>query len=103
MPILLSKRQREVLELMAQGEELVQDRSGKGWPQFWIGLQRTNGRMWRYLVEAVLISTRDDFNAKTVYWHINDSGLRLLAGETKIYRVYRGSKAVYVENWRDQC
>ena len=84
MAIVLTKRQREVLQMMADGEELVQSRDHKGFPEYWVDLDRVHHKTWWALVENVLISTSDDFSARTVYWHINESGERFLAGETKI-------------------
>lgn len=102
MAIVLTKRQRKVLQMMAAGEELVQDRSGKGWPQYWIGIRKTNYKLWWFLVENVLISTHDDFNSKTVYWHINEAGERLLKGEKKIYSIGIADGSLrWVEDWRE--
>ena len=100
MAIILSKRQQEVLQMMADGEELVQSRDHKGWPQYWVDLIRVHHKTWWTLVENVLISTSDDFSSRTVYWHINESGKKLLSGETKIYPIYnKKGNLEYVESW----
>jgi phenylalanine-4-hydroxylase len=101
MAIVLTKRQREVLQMMADGEELVQDRSGKGWPQYWIGYEQTTHGVWWALVENVLISCDGGFDKRTIYWYINESGQMLLKGETKIYPIYNKKGLLeYVEEWR---
>lgn len=100
MAIILSKRQREVLQMMADGEELVQDRSGKGWPQYWVDLERTSHSVWWTLVQHILITSVNDFGDQVVRWEINESGRLLLKGETKIYPIYnKKGNLEYVESW----
>ena len=100
MAIFLTLTQRQVLQMMADGEELVQSRDHKGFPEYWVDLKQVHHRTWWALVENSLISTSDDFDARTVYWHINESGEKLLAGEVKIYRIDDGhGNLVMSETW----
>ena len=89
----LSKRAREVLTILRDTEDELLYSSGQWW------IDNANIRIGRtipkFFLENVLISATGDKIGKTQYYHINESGKRLLAGEEKIYR---GSSGTYYES-----
>lgn len=90
MAISLTKRQLEVLRKMRdEGEELAIDGTVG-----YVGTERISYSTFRAFLENVLIS-RESYSS--IYWHINESGLRLLDGHKDIYRMADGR---YVEDWR---
>lgn len=86
--IILTARQREILELMRSGEDLVL--SGL---RCWCGDEQTSSRLFNFLLRNVLIS-RDSWQES--YYHINEAGERLLNGHRDIYCMADGS---YVKDW----
>lgn len=75
----LTIRQREVLAFLRDDKEygdLVYE-SGAGW---WLGDQRTNGKLAFGLIRLCLIS-RDDDSDSFQRWGINESGRRALDGK----------------------
>lgn len=78
----LTKLQRETLEAIAKGEELVGAKHG-GW---WVGETSVNGRVAWALIRKILVSrsqfSRDDYE----YYEINEAGSRALRGEELIYQ-----------------
>ena len=74
MAMKLTKRQRELLERMAAGEELVE--SGL---EVWIGDERTNMQMLLFFLRNVLMSEDAGYSgAGSRYYYINEWGRRVL-------------------------
>ena len=85
----LTKRQREILE--ALNSEQNEQASGlsnelvENGGQVWCGIQQTSYRLLNALLRHVLISRQDSNSDDYHIFMINESGKRLLAGETAIY------------------
>ncbi len=92
--IKLTKRQKEILTLLRDNDDEIVINSG----QCWVDQAniRTNKKLVNELLRYVLISANGCNAGKSEYYHINESGLRLLAGETKIYR---GANGKYYESF----
>lgn len=88
----LTNRQREILNLMRDGEELA----AYGL-EIWCGDIKTSRQLFNFLLRHVLISQDSE---QEHYYHINEAGLRLLDGHQDIYRVANGR---YVEDWRKEA
>jgi len=89
--IILSKRQRFILEMMRDGEEIAADGLS-----VWCGNERTSRSTLNFFIENVLVSQD---GVVGTYWHINESGKLLLEGRQDIYRMSDGR---YVEDWRTE-
>jgi hypothetical protein len=87
--IILTKRQKQLLEMMRDGEEMVI--YGR---DVWVGDERTSPKIWKFFIEHILISGDSVMKA---YYHINESGKLLLEGRQDIYRMADGR---YVEDWK---
>ena len=89
----LSKRAREILVILRDTEDELLYSGGQWW------VDNANIRIGRtipkFFLENVLISCTGDKVGTTQYYHINECGKRLLAGEEKIYR---GGSGEYYES-----
>ena len=78
--IKLTKREREVLQKMQEGEDLVYE-TGGGW---WIGDEPTNGKLAIRLIAMAVISQEEYCGEGVERYYINGTGKRLLeTGELK--------------------
>ena len=85
----LTKRRREILtQLRDTEDELLY--SGEQW---WIDEAdiRISPGIGKFFLTNVLISATGDQVGKSRYYHINEAGLRWLAGEEKLYRAASGT------------
>lgn len=86
--IVLTDRQHQILEMMRDGEEIAADGL-----RVWCGNKRISARTLHFFIENILVS-RD--GKGSMYWHINESGKRLLDGHQDIYMLADGK---YHECW----
>lgn len=77
----LTKRQREVLQALADDEDLdlAYDKGG-GW---WLGAKQTNGKIVNSLLRLCLL--RNITDSEMLRYTINESGERALKGIKPIY------------------
>jgi len=81
----LTKRQREVLQALADDDNLdLVFAKGGGW---WLGNERTNGKLALSLIRLVLVNDISDTGDDLWRFTINDSGKRALAGIKPIYEL----------------
>ena len=89
----LSKRAREILVILRDTEDELFYSGGQWW------VDNANIRIGRtipkFFLENILISASGDKIGRIQYYHINECGKRLLAGEEKLYR---GSSGKYYES-----
>ena len=79
----LTQRQFDILKKMQDENEEIAG-SGFNW---YCGDEKTNWKTVKTLLEYVLISGWFDKIGTTHYLHINESGIRYLAGERLIYPI----------------
>lgn len=73
---MLTKRQRELLEILKGGDEALVYDKGAGW---WVGLERTSGRTAYWFIRNMLVS-EDSYSED--HFYINRTGTEALkAGE----------------------
>ena len=90
--ITLTERQRQLLTILSNGGDLIVDGL-----EVWCEDERTSYTTFDFFVKHILISS-DDGNPDGAYWHINEAGRKLLAGERAIYCLADGR---YAEDWRE--
>lgn len=74
----LTKRQREVLTLLRDDVDLdLVYSKGGGW---WIGNDETNGKLAKFLIQNILVSSDSGFASDFERYVINESGKRALEG-----------------------